>query len=89
MHIPEGMLSLPVTAVAGLVSFTTLAYAVSWVRRHLDERKVVLMAVLGALIFALQMLNFPIQAGTSSSHSSDSFWVAFLNCLRIFSNADI
>ena len=59
------MLSLPVTAVAGLVSFTTLAYAVSWVRRHLDERKVVLMAVLGALIFALQMLNFPIQAGTS------------------------
>ena len=65
MHIPEGMLSLPVTAVAGLVSFTTLAYAVSWVRRHLDERKVVLMAVLGALIFALQMLNFPIQAGTS------------------------
>jgi cobalt/nickel transport system permease protein len=65
VHIPEGMLSLPVTAVAGLVSFTTLAYAVSWVRRHLDERKVVLMAVLGALIFALQMLNFPIQAGTS------------------------
>lgn len=65
MHIPEGMLSLPITAVAGLVSFTTLAYAVSWVRRHLDERKVVLMAVLGALIFALQMLNFPIQAGTS------------------------
>ncbi len=65
MHIPEGMLSLPVTAVAGLVSFTTIAYAVSWVRRHLDERRVVLMAVLGALIFALQMLNFPIQAGTS------------------------
>lgn len=65
MHIPEGMLSLPVTAVAGLMSFSTVAYAVSWVRRHLDERKVVLMAVLGALIFALQMLNFPIQAGTS------------------------
>jgi cobalt/nickel transport system permease protein len=59
------MLSVPVTAVAAVVSFTTVAYAVSWVRRHLDERKVVLMAVLGALIFALQMLNFPIQAGTS------------------------
>lgn len=65
MHIPEGMLSVPVTAVAAVVAFTTVAYAVSWVRRHLDERKVVLMAVLGALIFALQMLNFPIQAGTS------------------------
>ena len=65
MHIPEGMLSAPVTAIAGLVSLTTLGYAVSWVRHYLDDRKVVLMAVLGSLIFALQMLNFPIQAGTS------------------------
>ena len=65
MHIPEGMLSIPVTGLAGLVSIVTVAYAVSWVRQHLDDRKVVLMAVLGALIFALQMLNFPIQAGTS------------------------
>ncbi len=65
MHIPEGMLSIPVTALAGLISVATVAYAVSWVRQHMDERKVVLMAVSGALIFALQMLNFPIQAGTS------------------------
>ncbi len=65
MHIPEGMLSIPVIGLAGAVSIATIAYAVSWVRRHLDDRKVVLMAVLGALIFALQMLNFPIQAGTS------------------------
>lgn len=65
MHIPEGMLSTPVTAIAGLVSLTTLGYAVTWVRHYLDDRKVVLMAVLGSLIFALQMLNFPIQAGTS------------------------
>lgn len=65
MHIPEGMLSTPVTALAALVSVATVAYAVSWVRQYLDERKVVLMAVLGALIFALQMLNFPILSGTS------------------------
>ncbi len=65
MHIPEGMLSIPVTALTGLISAATVAYAVSWVRQHMDERQVVLMAVSGALIFALQMLNFPIQAGTS------------------------
>ncbi|MBK8637602.1 MAG: energy-coupling factor ABC transporter permease [Chromatiaceae bacterium] len=57
--------SIPVIGLAGLVSIPTVAYAVAWVRRRLDDRKVVLMAVLGALIFALQMLNFPIQAGTS------------------------
>jgi cobalt/nickel transport system permease protein len=65
MHIPEGMLSIPVTSLAGLAALGTVAYALSWVRRHQDERKVVLMAVLGALIFALQMLNFPILSGTS------------------------
>lgn len=72
MHIPEGMLSIPVTAMAGVVSVVTIAYAVTWVRRHMDERKVVLMAVLGALIFALQMLNFPIQAGTSGHFAGGS-----------------
>lgn len=65
VHIPEGMLSVPVTASAAVASVGGIGFAVRWVRRNLDERKVVLMAVLGALIFALQMLNFPIQAGTS------------------------
>ena len=65
MHIPEGMLSGPVTAVTGLGAAGTVGYAVAWIRKHMDQRKVVLMAVLGALIFALQMLNFPVQAGTS------------------------
>lgn len=65
MHIPEGMLSVPVTAAAAVVSAGGVGLGVRWVRRNLDERRVVLMAVLGALIFALQMLNFPIQAGTS------------------------
>lgn len=65
MHIPEGMLSVPVSAVAGVGSASVVAYALSWVRRNLEPRRVVLMAVLGALIFALQMLNFPISGGTS------------------------
>ncbi len=40
-------------------------YASSWVRRNSDPSRTVLMAVLAALIFALQMLNFPVAAGTS------------------------
>lgn len=42
-----------------------VGYASSWVRKNLDQSRIVLMAVLAALIFALQMLNFPVAAGTS------------------------
>jgi cobalt/nickel transport system permease protein len=42
-----------------------VGYGVAWIRKHFDQRKVVLMAVTAALIFALQMLNFPVAAGTS------------------------
>ena len=65
MHIPEGMVSPAVAALSGAGSAGAVAFGVSWVRKNLDPRRIVLMAVLGALIFALQMLNFPISGGTS------------------------
>lgn len=65
MHIPDGMLSNTTLATTGVASASVIAYSVAWVRENLDQRRVVLMAVLAALIFALQMLNFPIAAGTS------------------------
>ena len=65
MHIPDGMLSNATVAATGVASVGFVGYAVHWVRTHFDQRKVVLMAVTAALIFALQMLNFPVAAGTS------------------------
>ncbi|MCL2491256.1 MAG: energy-coupling factor ABC transporter permease [Coriobacteriia bacterium] len=65
MHIPDGMLSPAVSIVTNIGSFAIVAYAISWVKRFFDQRHVVLMAVLGALIFAFQMLNFPVGPGTS------------------------
>ena len=65
MHIPDGMLSTSVALVADVGVAGLLTYAVAWTKQHLSERKIVLMAVLGALIFALQMLNFPVAGGTS------------------------
>ena len=67
MHIPDGMLSPTVVASADVASVGMLAYAVSWVRRNFDQRRIVLMAVMSALVFALQMLNFPV-AGATSGH---------------------
>lgn len=65
MHIPDGMLSNTVAITTDAASIAVVGYGVYWVRKYYDQKKVVLMAVLGALIFALQMLNFPVAGGTS------------------------
>lgn len=65
MHIPDGMLSTPTWSLtwAGAAGF--IGYAVREARKRLSDSRVVLMAVLAAAIFALQMLNFPVAGGTS------------------------
>lgn len=77
MHIPDGMLSTQVVAATGAGATGFVAYAVAWTRKHLDQRRVVLMAVLAALVFALQMLNFPVAGGTSG-HFAGGAAVAIL-----------
>jgi cobalt/nickel transport system permease protein len=65
MHIPDGFLSGSVLAVCWGISLIVIVYAFMRVKRDMDERKVPLMGVVAAAIFAGQMLNFPIAAGTS------------------------
>ncbi len=65
MHIPDGMLSTQVAAASAATSTGVVAYAVNWTKRNLSDRHTVLMAVMAALVFALQMLNFPIAPGIS------------------------
>lgn len=65
MHIPDGFLSVPVSVVFWIVSVVVIGYALRRVSRELDERRVPLLAVLAAVIFAGQMLNFAVTGGTS------------------------
>jgi cobalt/nickel transport system permease protein len=65
MHIPDGFLAGPVLAACFMVSAIIIGYAFMRVKRDMDERKVPLMGVVAAAIFAGQMLNFPVAAGTS------------------------
>ena len=66
MHIPDGIVDNATTLTGTwLGSAGAVGYAIRWVRIRLSEGRVVLMAVLSALIFALQMLNFPVAGGTS------------------------
>lgn len=65
MHIPDGFLSVAVSVVLWLLSILVVAYALRRLNADLDERKVPLMGVLAAAIFAGQMLNFSVAGGTS------------------------
>jgi cobalt/nickel transport system permease protein len=65
MHIPDGMLSTPTLAVGWAAGAPVVAWAVRRVRRSVTDGRLVLMSVLAALVFALQMLNFPVAGGTS------------------------
>ncbi len=65
MHIPDGFLSAPVWAAAGAVSAAAVALSAARLGKGLEEKQVPLMGVVGAFIFAAQMVNFPIASGTS------------------------
>ncbi len=65
MHIPDGFLSLGVSALLWLVSAALLALALRRSRAELGEKQIPLMGVMAAFIFAAQMINFPVAGGTS------------------------
>lgn len=65
MHIPDGFLDPQVAAAAGAVSAGVVGYSLRRANEELDERRVPLLGVTAAFVFAVQMLNFPVAGGTS------------------------
>ncbi|MFE0386637.1 energy-coupling factor ABC transporter permease [Streptomyces bungoensis] len=65
MHVPDGFIDAPTSAVTGVVAAGALAVSLRGARRELDERTAPLAGLVAAFIFAVQMLNFPVGAGTS------------------------
>ena len=65
MHIPDGFLNLAVSLVCWVLAIVGIGVALWRSRETLGERRVPLMGVLAAFIFAAQMLNFTVAGGTS------------------------
>src|SRR6478735_5567698 len=65
MHIPDGFLDGSVAAATAVPAIAAVGYGVRRAGRTLDDRKVPLLGVTAAFIFAVQMLNFPVAGGTS------------------------
>ncbi len=65
MHIPDGFLSAPVTVASAAIGLTAVTVAFRRVRRELGPAHVPLVGTTAAFIFAAQMINIPVAAGTS------------------------
>ncbi len=65
MHIPDGFLDLKTCATTYLASGGSLVYGLRKMRNKLGEEQIPLLGLMGAFIFAAQMINLPIAAGTS------------------------
>ncbi|MDF3145955.1 MULTISPECIES: energy-coupling factor ABC transporter permease [unclassified Streptomyces] len=65
MHVPDGFIDAPTSAVTAAVAAAAVAVSLRGARRELDERTAPLAGLVAAFIFAVQMLNFPVAAGTS------------------------
>lgn len=68
MHMADALLSPAVGGALWAASAGAIAYSSHKVSRELDDWKVPLMGVLGAFLFAAQMINFTIPATGSSGH---------------------
>ena len=78
MHMADALLSPVVGGTMWAASAGTIAYCSAKVRSELDDRKVPLMGVLGAFLFAAQMINFTIPATGSSGHLGGGLLLAIL-----------
>jgi cobalt/nickel transport system permease protein len=65
MHIPDGFLATDVALACAVPAVVAVGYGVRRAGVELDERRVPLLGVTAAFIFAAQMLNFPVAGGTS------------------------
>jgi cobalamin biosynthesis protein CbiM len=65
MHIPDGFIDLPTSAAFASASAVAVAGAVKGARKQLSEQSAPLAGLTAVFIFAVQMLNFPVAAGTS------------------------
>jgi cobalt/nickel transport system permease protein len=79
MHIPDGFLDAKTALTMAGLSTLGLGIALRHTRKHLPPHKVPLLGLAAAFVFAAQMLNFPVAAGTSG-HLIGAVLTAVLLC---------
>ena len=68
MHMADALVSPAVAGTMYAVSAAAAGYSIYKVRRESDSAKIPVMGVMGAFVFAAQMINFTIPGTGSSGH---------------------
>ncbi len=91
MHMADALLSPVVGSTMWVAAAGTIYCCSKKISSDLDDKKIPLMGVLGAFIFAAQMINFTIPATGSSGHLGGGMilaillgpWAAFLTMASV------
>ncbi|MGE5300569.1 MAG: energy-coupling factor ABC transporter permease [Acidobacteriota bacterium] len=78
MHMADALLSPAVGATFWAGTLGTIGYCARKLKENMDEKMIPLMGVLGAFIFAAQMINFTIPGTGSSGHLGGGMILAIL-----------
>ncbi|MCG2703864.1 MAG: energy-coupling factor ABC transporter permease [Candidatus Omnitrophica bacterium] len=78
MHMADALISPAVGTSMWAITAGLIGYSAKKVKEEADGRKVPLMGVLGAFIFAAQMINFSIPGTGSSGHLAGGVILAVL-----------
>ncbi|HSJ36167.1 MAG TPA: energy-coupling factor ABC transporter permease [Acidimicrobiia bacterium] len=65
MHAPDGFLNGGTGAVTGIISLVVIGFALRQSRQQLQDKAIPLAGITAAFVFAAQMFNFPVAAGTT------------------------
>jgi cobalt/nickel transport system permease protein len=65
MHVPDGFLDASTSVATGVIAVGGIALALRGARRELDDRTAPMAGLVATFVFAGQMINFPVGAGTS------------------------
>ncbi len=65
MHIPDGFINAPTSAVFGVAAAGGVVASVKQTGKYLSERQAPLAGLVAAFVFAAQMFNFPVLSGMS------------------------
>jgi len=65
MHIPDGFIDIPTSTAFGTLALAGTAIALKKAKTEVDDRTAPMAGLTAVFIFAVQMLNFPVAAGTS------------------------
>ena len=78
MHMADALISPIVGGAMWAATAGVAAYSIRKVQNEMDEKKIPLMGVMGAFIFASQMINFSIPGTGSSGHLGGGLILAIL-----------